>query len=87
MGVLTIGAISNQVGAQNFSAGDPLIGLVGIPLAPAWFLTSRLREKMSFSLSQIFGFVVLSMLVSIVIDTGLIFVTWQLLRLRRESVG
>jgi hypothetical protein len=74
--VLLLGFLANHTNSAD--AGDLQFYLLGLPLAPGWFLTRGMLERSS--MNQILGWALVIPFVSIVIDTGLIFGTWQLFR-------
>jgi membrane protease YdiL (CAAX protease family) len=80
--VLLVGLLENQANSLGSGTAGLLLDLLGIPLAPGWFLTRGMFERAGnlSSLSQIVGPALLALLVSGVIDTGLIFVVWELSR-------
>jgi len=67
---------------ENHSASgvaDLQSDLPGVPLASGWFVMRGTFEKINLSsLNQILGPALLTLFISIVIDTGLIFVVWEL---------
>jgi hypothetical protein len=78
--VLALGFLTNQANAPSSGVADFQIYLLGIPLAPGWLLMRGTFEKTSLSsLNQILGPALLVLFISVVIDTGLIFVVWELL--------
>ena len=74
--VLLRGVLANH--ANSADAGDLQFYLLGIPLAPGWFLTRGMVERSS--MNEILGWALVIPFISAVIDTGLIFGTWQLFR-------
>jgi hypothetical protein len=79
IGVLALGRAANQPNSRDFGSGDLLVDLIGIPLAPGWFLVRGLFERVSLSsLSQILVPAILVLFVSVVTDTAVIFGVWQL---------
>jgi hypothetical protein len=80
--VLIVGLFENQANSLSSGTAGLLLDLLGIPLAPGWFLTRGIFERAGnlSSLNQIVGPALVALLISIVIDTGLIFVVWELYR-------
>ena len=76
VGVLTLGFIANKSNAANFGGGDLLTELVGVFLAPGWLMFHGMFERASPS--QFPGLAAKVLLVSLVVDTGLVFVVWEL---------
>jgi hypothetical protein len=74
--ILVRGLLANH--ANSTDPGDLQFYLLGIPLAPGWFLTRGMLERSS--MNQMLEWTLFIPLTSAVIDTGLIFGTWQLFR-------
>jgi len=74
--VLLRGFLANH--ANSADPGDLQFYFLGMPLAPGWFLTRGMIERSS--MNQVLGWALIIPLISAVIDTGLIFGTWQLFR-------
>jgi hypothetical protein len=72
--VLLRGILANH--ANSGDASDLQFYLLGMPLAPGWFLTKGVFDRMS--INQMLGWVIVIPLISVVVDTGLIFGIWQL---------
>jgi hypothetical protein len=72
--VLLRGFLANH--ANSGDAGDLQFYLLGIPLAPGWFLTKGMFERSSMNQMLSWALVVPS--ISVVLDTCLIFGIWQL---------
>jgi O-antigen/teichoic acid export membrane protein len=64
--------------ANSGDAGDIQFYLLGMPLAPGWFLIRGVFERSS--MTQFLEWALVIPLVSVVIDTGIIFGVWQLFR-------
>jgi uncharacterized membrane protein YjjB (DUF3815 family) len=78
--VLVVGLLENQASRLSSGTAGLLLDLLGIPLAPGWLLTRGMFERAGnlSSLNQIVGPALVALLISVVIDTGLIFVVWEL---------
>lgn len=86
--VLVLGVFQDRESWRGFRAGDLAYDFLGIPLAPGWFITRGLLERVSpSSVSQILGSILLVLCVSLVIDAGVIFGIWQLFSGRQREVG
>jgi hypothetical protein len=71
--VLILGLLENQSGGRGSGTNGFLLDLLGIPLAPGWFLTRGMFENAgNLSLSQIVGPALLALLISVVIDSVVI---------------
>jgi hypothetical protein len=81
MAVVTFGYLANEGAFHDSSSGELRLDLVGIPLAPGWLLLRDALENAKPH--QFFGWFLLIVLVSVVIDTGLIFGGWELFHRRR----
>ena len=87
-GVLVIGLLENQPTPLSFGVSGLLLGLLGLPLAPGWFLGRGIFERVNlFSLSQIAGPAFLILLLSVVIDASLIFGVWELIHRKKARVS
>jgi hypothetical protein len=77
--VLIVGGLENRANGLTSGTTGLLLDLLGIPLAPGWFLTRGMFEKAGnlSSLSQIVGPAILAALISVVIDALVIFVVWE----------
>jgi hypothetical protein len=77
--VITLGFFENQASGRTSGTNGILLDLVGIPLAPGWWLTRGIFEKTGnlSSPNQIVGPAFLVPLISGVIDTGVIFGAWE----------
>jgi len=88
---LIVGLFENQPNGLSSGTSGLLLDLLGIPLAPGWSLMRGMFEKTNLSsLSQILGPALLVLLISVVADTGLIFVAWELVYrkiVRRSEIG
>jgi hypothetical protein len=85
--VLVLGVFQNRESWRGFSAGDLAYDFLGIPLAPGWFITRGLLERVSpSSISQILGSILLLLCVSLVIDALVIFGVWELFCRRQDEV-
>jgi hypothetical protein len=80
--VLIVGFSENQANGMSSGRSGLFLDLLGIPLAPGWFMTKGLFEKAGnlSSLDQIVVPALLAALISAAIDTGLIFMGWELYR-------
>jgi hypothetical protein len=79
--VLILGFLENQSDGRISGTNGLLLDVLGIPLAPGWLLTRGIFEKAgNLSLRQIAGPVLLALPISVVVDTGAMFVVWQLFR-------
>jgi hypothetical protein len=74
--VLTLGIQENRANARGSSIGELPIDLLGIALAPGWFLIRGMFERSS--MNQLLGWALIIPSVSVVVDTGVIFGIWQL---------
>jgi hypothetical protein len=77
--VITLGFFENQASGRTSGTNGILLDLLAIPLAPGWWLTRGIFEKAGnlSSLNQIVGPAFLVLLISGVIDTGLMFGAWE----------
>ena len=74
--LLALGFLENH---SPSGVADLQSDLLGMPLAPGWFVMRGTFEKINLSsLNQIPGPAVLVLFISVVVDTGLIFVVWEL---------
>ncbi len=85
--VITLGFFENQASGRTSARNGILLDLLRIPLAPGWWLTRGIFEKAGnlSSLNQIVGPAFLVLLISGVIDTGVIFgacefINWKIAR-------
>ena len=80
--VVVVGFSENQANGLSPGRSSLFLDLLGILLAPGWFITRGLFEKAGnlSSLNQIVVPALLAALISVAIDTGLIFVGWELYR-------
>jgi hypothetical protein len=76
--VLILGFLENQPSGRSSVVNGLLLDLLGVPLAPGWFLTRGMFERLAGN--QFLGWAFVIPFVSAVIDTGIIFGVWQLFR-------
>jgi hypothetical protein len=80
--IASTGALLALGFSENHAAsgvGDLQADLLGVPLAPGWFVMRGTIENINLSsLNHILGPALLTLFISVVIDTGLIFVVWEL---------
>jgi len=80
--VLIVGLLENQAKSLSSGTAALLLDLLRIPLALGWFLTREMFERAGnlSSVNQIVGPALVTLLIRVVLDTGLIFVVWELYR-------
>jgi hypothetical protein len=79
LAALILGGLDNQGKGWSFGSSEIPLDLLGISLAPGWLLMRGAFENVRgpSSESQILRLAILIPLISVVIDTGLIFVVWE----------
>lgn len=83
--VLTLGTLANAGNGPNQSVASLQLQLLGIPLAPGWFLMRSTFERINLSdPNQILFPAGLVILISFVIDAGFVFTMWELIHRMRS---
>lgn len=78
--VLTLGTLANAGNGPNQSVASLQLQLLGIPLAPGWFLMRSTFERVNLSdPNQILFPAGLVILISFIIDTVIVFTVWELI--------
>ena len=86
---LILGFLENRANGLDSGTSGLFLDLLGMPLAPGWFLTRGLFEKAGAlsSMNQIVGPAMLALLISAVVDTGFIFGVWEFINWKITRVS